>query len=349
MPSSQRLPADLERFEALLDSCEQARSTALPFETLRSLGRLYRHFAAHLARQRQRQDDPDAIRHLNALCVRAYTILYARRATPRAHSASWSQIPHWLGQAWPALALSWLLLATGMLVGGTLAWRDVDALRVFVPAELGYSGTSLDRLATSAAARAEFLGREATPASMKAMFGSFLFVHNTRIGLLALATGMLAGVPTILLQLYNGMMLGAFASIFLHDSWPLPFLAWILPHAIPELTAISLCCAAGLLLGRAMAVPGRAGRRAAFQQALNPVLLLAGTALPLFAIAALIEGSVRQSALGSAERLGVAALMLGLLAGLLWTARRLARSHAVDTSWLRAATVLGRSESPNSD
>jgi uncharacterized membrane protein SpoIIM required for sporulation len=346
--SSQGLGKDLQRFEVLLDECERLQRTSLPFDTLRDLGRLYRRFAAELARLRQRQYDADAIRHLNALCVRAYTLLYGRHAAERGGVPWWTQVPRWLGQAWPALALSWALLAIGLLLGGVLSWRDSDALHLFVPPELGYDGTALDRLVTLPSARAEFLAREATPAGAKAMFGSYLFVHNTRIGLLALASGMLAGIPTMLLQLYNGMMLGAFASIFLHDAWPLPFLAWILPHAIPELTAISLCCAGGLLLGRAVALPGRGGHKAALRAALHPVLLVVGAAVPLFAAAALIEGFVRESALGSVTRLMIAAVMLASLAGLLQTARRLARRHTVDTSWLRAATVLGRGESPGS-
>jgi uncharacterized membrane protein SpoIIM required for sporulation len=338
-PSSSPPQSDQQRFESLLDECERARTTALPFDTLRDLGRLYRRFTAELARQRQRDDDPDALRHLNALCVRAYTLLYGQKAVQRRDSTWRHDVPRRLAQAWPALALSWLLLLAGMLVGGLLAWRDADALAVLIPGELGYSGAELDRLVSSPAARSEFLAREATPAGIKAMFGSLLFVHNTRIGLLALATGMLAGIPTLLLALYNGMMLGAFASIFLHDPWPLSFLAWILPHAIPELTAISLCCAGGLLLGQAVAMPGRNGRRIALRNAIPPVLLLAGAAVPLFAVAAGIEGFVRESALDTPVRLTIAAAMALLVAGMLLAVNRLARHHAIDTSWLRAVAL----------
>src|SRR2546430_9177028 len=39
-------------------------------------GRLYRAHASRLARLRARDDDPAAIRHLNALCLRAHTFLY---------------------------------------------------------------------------------------------------------------------------------------------------------------------------------------------------------------------------------------------------------------------------------
>ena len=75
------------------------------------------------------------------------------------------------------------------------------------------------------------------------------------------ALEILAGVPTILFQVYNGLLVGALGSVFFSDPWPFEFLAWILPHGIPEFTAITLCAAAGLLLGGAVALPGRRRRR----------------------------------------------------------------------------------------
>jgi uncharacterized membrane protein SpoIIM required for sporulation len=347
-PSTDQARDELRRFERLLDDAESASGPALSFDALRSLARLYRRHATALARLRQHDDDPEAIRHLNALCVRAYTLLYSQPPARGARHAWMRELPRWWAQAWPALLLAWLLLGIGMLIGGAAAWRDTDALASFVPTQLGYSGQSLERLATSAEARQDFLTHEAMPIVQRAFFGSFLFIHNTRIGLLSLATGMLAGVPTVLLQLYNGVTLGAFASIFLHDPWPILFLAWILPHGIPELTAISLCAAAGLLLGQAVASPGRRGQRAALRSVINPVLLLCATALPLFAIAALIEGFVRESGLSTATRLGVAATMLALLAAALYSTRRMAQRYEVDTSWLRDITSPARSESPDS-
>ena len=339
----------LEVFETLLNRCERLRLRELRFDDLRALGRSYRRYAALLAQMRQRDDDPEAVHHLNALCVRAYAVLYAA-PPPAATRRSWSaQLAEALARAWPALALAWLLLGLGMVVGGVLGWRHPEALALFVPADMGYGPDRLDQLVASPAARAEFLRGAVTPATHNVFFGSFLFVHNTRIGLLSLATGMLGGVPTILLQLYNGIVLGAFASIFLHDPWPVPFLAWILPHGIPELTAIALCAAAGLLLGTAVAAPGRRGRPYALRAASGSVLVLFGAALPLFAVAALIESFVRQSALGVEVRLAVAAALASLLIAALVKMRRLSRRFAVDTSWLRELTARGRSATPDSD
>jgi uncharacterized membrane protein SpoIIM required for sporulation len=323
-----------QRFEALLARTEQVRVRGLRFDELRELGELYRYHTARLAAQRDRRDDPDALRTLNALCVRAYTILYGRSSN-RARRDWRAELRDALGRTWRVQVAAWALLFAGMLIGGALAWRDPEALPAFVPETLGYSAGSLDRLESSPAARAEFLAAKDMEAAHKVLFGSFLFSNNTRVGLLAFATGMLAGIPTVLLQLYNGIMLGAFASIFLRDPNPLPFLAWILPHGVPELTAISLCAAGGLQLGAAVAAPGRAGRAAALRAAMPSALMLVATALPLFVVAALIESFVRQSQWGIAPRLGIAALCLLATLAALALARRYAGDERVDTRWLR--------------
>ena len=229
---------------------------------------------------RDRDLDPDAVRTLNALCTRAYAALFTDSAHARDARGATRCAPR---SARPgAQALAWSLLIAGMLLGGGLTWHDPVAVHALVPGGMGYSPDQLDQLLVSPAAREEFFATKETPASFKAVFGSFLFANNTRVGLLAFATGMLAGIPTVLLTLYNGIVLGAFASIFLHDPWPLAFLAWILPHGVPELTAITLCAAAGLQLGAAVAMPGPRGRAVALADAVPPVLVLFGTAVPLF-------------------------------------------------------------------
>ncbi|TMB05217.1 MAG: stage II sporulation protein M, partial [Deltaproteobacteria bacterium] len=160
--------------------------------------------------------------------------------------------------------------------------------------------------------------------------------------------GMLGGVPTVLLHLYNGIVLGAFAAIFFRDPLPLAFLAWILPHGIPELTAITLCAAAGLCLGGAVAVPGRQGRRRALRDAVNPALLLFAGSLPLFALAALAESFVRESTLGTAARLGIAAVFAAGLAAALLAVRRFSRRVPVDAAWLGELIAPVRAGSPGS-
>lgn len=336
---------DLARFEALLDECERLRVAQLPFDELRELGRLYRRHAAELARTRERDEDPEAIRHLNALCVRAYTHLYPSPPPEQPRAAGLSKrLSLAIARTWRPQLLAWALLLTGLILGAALESHDPEAIYALVPSSLGYSTGQLDRLVLSPDARAKFIAGEETPVMANAFFGSALFARNTRVGFLSFATGMLAGVPTILLQVYNGLLVGALASVFFADPWPLEFLAWILPHGIPEFTAITLCAAGGLLLGGAVALPGRRRRRDTLRDAVEPALLLVGAAIPLFAMAALIESFVRESALATGTRLGVAAAMLAALLALMLYVRRVAMRVEVDTDWLLELSAPLRSE-----
>ena len=338
---------DLARFEALLDDCERLRVAQLPFDELRELGRLYRRHAAELARIRHRDEDPEAIRHLNALCVRAYTHLYPSPPPEKDRAAGFfGRLPLAIARTWRPQLLAWTLLLVGLILGAALEAHDPEAIYALAPRSLGYSTGQLDRLVSSPESRAEFLAGDETPVMANALFGSFLFAHNTRVGFLSFATGMLAGVPTILLQVYNGLLVGALGSVFFSDPWPFEFLAWILPHGIPEFTAITLCAAGGLLLGTAVALPGRRRRRDTLRDAVEPALLLVGAAIPLFVVAALIESFVRESALATGTRLGVAAAMLALLLGATLYVRRVATRVETDTDWLYDLSAPPRSESP---
>jgi uncharacterized membrane protein SpoIIM required for sporulation len=327
---------ELERFEGLVARAEKLRARGLPFDELRELAHLYRSHSARLSRLRDQNADPDAIRHLNGLCVRAYAFLYSGGASRRERQVFRRELPRLARTTWRAVALAWLLLAIGASLGGALTRQDPSALYALLPGGFGYTPERIDRLWASESARDAFFERSETPAGRNLVFGSMLFTHNTRVGLLSFATGMLAGVPSALLQLYNGMMLGAFAGLFVHEAWPLTFIAWLAPHAVPELTAITLCCAGGLVLGGAIAAPGRRRRLVALREDSVPALLLVALSVPLFLLAALTESFVRESVIATAPRLIIAgAYVVALGFAHLWL-RDLARRERVDAGWLAA-------------
>jgi uncharacterized membrane protein SpoIIM required for sporulation len=198
-----------------------------------------------------------------------------------------------------------------------------------------YPADDLERLMNSATEREKFLARTQVAFGIKSVFSASLFVHNTGIGFLSFATGILAGIPTIILVLYNGITLGAFAWIFSRDAgWPI-FWAWLLPHAIPELLAVTLCSTAGLLMAKAVLAPGREGIAAALREAATPALELVAASVPLFVVAAAIESFLRQSSLSTAARFAAAAIAVASILGYMWYVHRLA-SHrsANDFGWL---------------
>jgi len=332
-----------EELARLLDDAENHRLRALPFDELRRLARLYRGQSARLARLRDRGGDSDRIGHLNSLCVRAHGFLYSAR--PRAvHRRTIGQLfITALAGTGRMQSVAWAIMGAGAIVGYFLVVLDPTALYALMPAGLGYDTGQIDVLYRSVDARELFLARDSTAAAHNAIFGSYLFANNTRVGIMAFATGLLFGLPPVLLQFYNGIMIGTIGAIFLRDDQAITFLAWILPHGVPELTAITLCCTAGFVLGRAVAAPGRSTRGEALRQAGPIALALFLTSVPLFFVAAWIESFIRESALESAPRFAVAALGVAVLAVFTFLVRKLDDPESRQSDWLDE--LMGEAES----
>ena len=336
------------RLEALLDAAE-ASGAGMSFEDVRQLAHLYRLSSAQLAILRSRGRDPDSLRHLNALCVRAYTHLQV--APPRREAQVgrfyFARFPATLAASARLQGLVAIVLLIGALTGATVVAQNPANIYAAIPSAM-YPADDLERLVSSHADREKFLARTPVAFGIKSVFSASLFVHNTSIGFLSFATGILLGLPTIILVLYNGITLGAFAWIFSRDaSWPI-FWAWLLPHAIPELLAITLCSTAGLLLGTAVLTPGRRGIAAALREAATPALELVMASVPLFVVAAAIESFLRQSSISTAARFVAAGLAVASIVAYVWYVHRLAaRRSVVDLRWL--FTEATRGESPDSD
>jgi uncharacterized membrane protein SpoIIM required for sporulation len=127
------------------------------------------------------------------------------------------------------------------------------------------------------------------------------------VGILALATGVLAAVPTIVLMLVNGMILGVFAAIHQEAGIYSEMWAWILPHGITEIGAIILCGGVGLMFGKAVVRPGAMSRDEALLQAGREAALVCCGVAGMLVLAALIESYIRQSNLSTGARLTFAA------------------------------------------
>jgi len=323
------------RLEALLDEAERSGGR-FSFEEVRELAHLYRLASAQLAVLRSRGSDPEALRYLNALCVRAYTHLQVAppRREARVGQFYFARFPATLAATAWLQGLVAIVLLAGALTGATIIAQNPANIYAAIPSAM-YPADDLERLVSSRSEREKFLSRTPLAFGIKSVFSASLFVHNTGIGFLSFATGILAGLPTIILVFYNGITIGAFAWIFSRDgAWPI-FWAWLLPHAIPELLAITLCSTAGLLIGKAVLAPGRRHTAAALRDAATPALELVIAAVPLFVVAAAIESFLRQSSLSTGARFAAAAIAVAWIVTYVWYVHRLAaRLPAVDLGWL---------------
>ncbi len=326
-----------QRLAELLERAEQI-ARPLSFGEVRELAHLYRVCSARLAMQRSRASDPEAMRYLNALCVRAYTHLRVT-TPPERHVRKFflADFPVTLAATAKIQAVAALILLAGAIVGATLVAQKPAALYAFIPSWM-YPADELEQFESSRQARIDFLSHSSMAAGTKSLFSAGLFVHNMQTGLVAFATGILAGVPTILIVFENGLIIGAFGWLFSRGGTAMTFWAWMLPHAIPELLAVTLCASGGLLIARAVIAPGRRTVGTALREASRPALQMVAASVPLFIIAAAIESFLRQSTLSVGARYAAAAIAVAAIASYALFVRILVRRHpSIELEWLLTA------------
>ena len=120
---------------------------------------------------------------------------------------------------------------------------------------------------------------------------AFFVVNNTTVAINAFVWGIFAGVGTVYVLIYNGLIVGALFG-FLHSAGADMTLAYslILPHGIVELAAIFLSGGAGLMIAKGMLIPEEMSRKhSVIMHTRKAVSLIPGIAF-LLVIAALIEG-----------------------------------------------------------
>lgn len=312
--------SDWDALEGLLALVEAKGMRALDIEGARRFGKLYRSVSSDLIRARTELVDASVTDYLNDLVARSYARVHAGSGRHARHVLRFflEGFPRLFREEWKAIALSALLLFAGGAVGATAVAIDGDALGVLIP-EQHQAWTPDERIARDAE-------RGAHGADQAASFSSFLFTHNIKVSFLVFALGVTFGVGTVSVLFYNGVPLGALAMQYHDAGQDLFFWAWILPHGIPELTAIFIAGGAGLLLARGLLVPDRRARRDALVHEARRAARLVVGAMPILVVSGFIEGTISQlhePVIPYWLKLAFAALVgVGLYAWLLLAGRR---------------------------
>ena len=101
-------------------------------------------------------------------------------------------------------------------------------------------------------------------------------------------------MPTALLMLYNGLILGAFSALYGSRDLTVELWGWLSIHGTTELFAIILCGGAGLHIASGILFPGTHGRLETLaRNGRRAGIIVIGTVL-MFFIAGLLEGFARQ-------------------------------------------------------
>lgn len=300
-----------EELAGLIERGKRSMRRMKPSE-LRRLDVLYRLATVHLAQVSTRSGDQRLVRYLSQLVSAAHALIYLPPRESILRRGLWFIVEGFartIARTWRYHTFSALLIVAGAILAYEAGQRDPLAIYALMPAEeFRMPGATADQLTDSL--------REGRNQGGGAKFGfaSFLFQHNLKVGILSMGLGVLAAVPTVLLLLYNGMILGAFTAVHAKAGIREEYWAWILPHGITEIGAITLCGGIGLMLGRAVVCPGELTRTESLGRAgLEGGRVALGVAGMLF-FAAVIESYLRQSHLSTHGRLTFA-----LGTGIFWT------------------------------
>ena len=288
------------------------REQALSQEELSELPQLYRTTLSSLSVARNYVLDQRLIAYLEALCLRAYVVVYAPRERLGGLLKYGLAIgfPRAICAAGIELALSALCMAVGMLAGWAIVAADPELFYSIIPESLA-GGRGPDQTRELMAKSLE--GGVETAAAAQS-FVLQLASHNAGIALLAAGLGIAFGLPTILLLAYNGAILGAMLAAFDVHGLLVPFIAWLSVHGVTELGAIIIAGAGGLAIARGLLFPKVDETRmaAARRHGMHGGFLAAGAFAMLF-VAAFFEGALRQAIEPTTAR-----LMFGGATAIFW-------------------------------
>jgi uncharacterized membrane protein SpoIIM required for sporulation len=295
--------ATWRELEDLIAAADRRGLRTLGAEQLARLPHLYRAALSSLSVARSISLDLALIEYLENLVGRAYFVVYGTRQHLR------RQLAEFFGWKLPATvrAARWHILAAlvvtlaAAIAAFQLTSYDLDYYYAFA-SDMAQGRTP----ASSTAELRDGLYHTESASGALTTFAAGLFSNNARIGILSFATGFVAGLPTLLLLFYNGLVLGAFAALYHARGLSLDLWAWMLPHGVTELTALILCGAAGFQLAQALVFPGARTRTDSLREHGRSAAVIVIGAVLMFFIAGLIEGVFRQTVTSVPIRYAVA-------------------------------------------
>ncbi len=252
-----RYQQEWQQFENWLQQRGEQRSRKTPpsadLPGDETIPQRYRRLCQQLALAQHRGYSPQLVEHLQQLMQRGHNLLY-RTPTPR-----WQRAVEFLfadfplavrsqaASMWAACAL-FVLPLVGIFV--LLQYKPELVHLLLEPSQI----TQMEKMYDP---NADSLGRDS--GTDWAMFGHYI-MNNISIGLRTFASGLVAGIGTILVLVFNGITIGAVAGHLQQAGYGDPFWRFVVGHAPFELTAIVIAGGAGLQLGLRLLAPGRMRR-----------------------------------------------------------------------------------------
>jgi uncharacterized membrane protein SpoIIM required for sporulation len=151
---------------------------------------------------------------------------------------------------------------------------------------------------------------------MKPQESSRIMTNNLTVTFLTFAAGITAGLGTMWLIFFNGLLMGVIATACQQAHMSRDLWSFVCPHGSLELPAIFIAGGAGLRLASGVLFPGLYRRRDSIALAGREAVRLVAGIIPMLVIAGAIEGFFSPSGAPAGLKFAVGAALFALL--LVW-------------------------------
>src|SRR5882724_2862876 len=291
------------KLESLLNQSTKAGLKSLSRSDLQELSLLYRQTAADLAAIREDPGSVHFARYINQLLVRAHNTIYSgHKASPKAIlSFFWKTYPAAFRRSAKHCLLATVIFAIAGLVGAVLTYQNPDFKVKLLGPQMVETIEKREMWTHSIV-------------GIKPLASSAIMTNNMSVGFMTFALGITAGLGTIYMMAFNGLMIGVIGMACWLSGMSVQLWSFVAPHGVLELPAIFIAGGAGLRIAQGLLFPGVLPRRDSLARAgLESVQLILGT-IPILIVAGLIEAFVSPTALPISLKFSMAGALFLLLA-----------------------------------
>jgi uncharacterized membrane protein SpoIIM required for sporulation len=292
-----------ERLTELIARSGRTGVRTLSHKELQELGLLYRQAASDLAAVREDPLEQGLARNLNQLLARAHNLLYAGRR----HSASGIvkfyryDFPRIFRQTFKYTFAAFLLFLFSGLAGAFLCLHDSAFEKYILPPSM-IETIDRHKMWTDSIL------------SVKPKESSRIMTNNISVCASTFASGILAGIGTIVLLIFNGLLIGVIGVACFEGNMSNMLWSFVAPHGVLELPAIFISGGAGLLLAKGFLFPGLLTRRESIFRAGGEAARLMLGVIPILVFAGIIEGFLSPTGLPPVLKYSFAAALFTLFA-----------------------------------
>jgi len=276
-----RRETNWRRLDTLLRQVEKKGLKSLQALEIEELASLYRSVSADLARARTHKLGMTLVQELQQLTSRSYSQIY--QGSRRQEWGAVVEFLRWgfpgiVQETWGYIAVAIATFTLGALVAWWYAWQDPVFMAIVVPPDIIEIVRDKGEL---------WMG---SIVGIEPLASSSITINNLKVSFGAVGGGITAGIYTLFILVYNGIHIGAIATLIAQYNLSYPFWAFVWPHGSLELPAIFFAGAAGLLIGRGLLFPGQYRRIDALKFYGYQAAKLVFGIVPMLIIAGFIEG-----------------------------------------------------------